>query len=115
MRSALGSKICRFKWTACQLDELVECYTRGDVYRALQDLPKTLEETYERNLLAIDQGRHAEKAIKILTWLTYAKRPLATTEVLQVTGIMIADTHQFDEDEVLEDLNDIRRICSSLV
>jgi hypothetical protein len=107
--------ICRFRWAACQLDELVNCLTGGEVHSALQDLPKTLEETYERILLAIDQGRHPEKAIKILTWLTYAERPLAATEVCQVTGIVLGDEHRFDQDGVLEDPNDILRVCSSLV
>jgi ankyrin repeat protein len=89
--------------------------TRGEVHSALQDLPKTLEETYERILLAIDQGRHAEKAIKILTWLTYAERPLAATEVCHVTGIVLEDEQRFDQDGVLGDPSDVLRICSSLV
>jgi hypothetical protein len=50
-----------------------------------------------------------------LTWLSYAERPLTTTEISQVTGIMTGEECRFDEDEVLEYPNDILRICSSLV
>ena len=107
--------VCRFRWAACQLDALAGCLTRGKVSRALKELPRTLDETYARILQAIDRSEHAEEALKILIWLTYAERPLTTTEVLQVTGIMIEDESRFDEDEVLKDPNDIQRICSSLV
>ena len=105
----------RFRWAACQLDALAQCVTRGKVRRALQDLPKTLDETYARILHAIEEGQNAEEALKILTWLSYAERPLTTAEVSQVTGIVIGEECRFDEDEVLEDSNDILRICSSFV
>jgi len=105
----------RFRWAACQLDTLAGCVTRGKVRRALKELPKTLDETYARILRTIDEGENAEEALRILTWLTYAERPLTAIEVLQVTGIVFEDESRFDEDEVLEDPNDILRICSSLV
>lgn len=105
----------RFRWAACQLDALAQCVTRGKVRRALKDLPKTLDETYARILYAIEEGQNAEVALKILTWLSYAERPLTTTEVSQVTGIVTGEECRFDKDEVVEDSNDILRICSSLV
>jgi hypothetical protein len=107
--------ICRFRWAACQLDTLAGCVTRGKVRRALEELPKTLDETYARILCAIDTGEHAEEALKILTWLTHAERPLTATEVLQVTGIVMEGAQRFEGEEVLEDSNDILRLCSSLV
>jgi hypothetical protein len=107
--------IRRFRWAACQLDTLAGCVTRGKVRRALKELPKTLDETYARILCAIDTGEHAEEALKILTWLAYAERPLTATEVRQVTGIVMEDVHRFDGEEVLKDPNDILLICSSLV
>ncbi|KAI6914759.1 hypothetical protein KC318_g468 [Hortaea werneckii] len=58
-----------FRWAACQLDTLTQCYTRGKVRRALQVLPKDLDETYARILRTIDEGHNAEEALKILTWL----------------------------------------------
>jgi hypothetical protein len=85
------------------------------IFDALKDLPRTLDETYDRIIRKIDERRTANAARKILTWLTYAERPLTATEVLQVTGIVTEDAHRFDEDEVLEDSSDILRICSSLV
>lgn len=94
---------------------LAQCVTRGKVRRALQDLPKTLDETYARILRAIDEGQNAEEAVKILIWLACAERPLTAIEVCQVTGIVIGEECLFDEDEVLQDSTDILRICSSFV
>ncbi|OQN96222.1 hypothetical protein B0A48_17784 [Cryoendolithus antarcticus] len=117
IETTLGRKACgMFRWAACQLDVLVKCVTRGKVRRALQDLPKTLDETYARILQQIDKGENSEEALKILRWLAYAERPLTADELLEVTGILIDEAHtRFDEDEVLEDPRDILRICSSLV
>jgi hypothetical protein len=105
----------RFRWAACQLDTIAQCVTPGKVRRALQDLPKTLEETYGRILRTIDEGQNAEEALKILTWLTYAARPLTVVEALEVTGIFAEGISRFDGDEVLRDSHDILRICPSLV
>lgn len=107
--------IYRFRWAACQLDTLTECVSRGMIFDALKDLPKTLDETYDRIVRKIDERRTATAARQILTWLTYAEHPLTATEVLQVTGLVIDNGHYFDEEKVLEDVNDILRICSSLV
>ncbi|KAI7377440.1 hypothetical protein KC328_g14421 [Hortaea werneckii] len=109
------SLVSQFRWAACQLDVLAQCVTRGKVRRALQDLPKTLDETYARILRAIDEGQNAEEAVKILIWLACAERPLTAIEVCQVTGIVIGEECLFDEDEVLQDSTDILRICSSFV
>ena len=97
------------------MDALAHCVTRGKVRRALQDLPKTLDETYDRIFDAIEAGPNAEEALKVLRWLTYSQRPLQTDWLLEVTGIFLEDGDRFDPDEVLEDVRDVLRLCSSLV
>ncbi|KAI7284250.1 hypothetical protein KC345_g2374 [Hortaea werneckii] len=105
-----------FRWAACQLDTLAHCLTRGKVRRALQDLPKTLYETYDRIIRTIDESQNGEEALKVLRWLVYSQRPLSANELLEVTGIVLEDDNpRFDKDEVLQDLRDILRICLSLV
>lgn len=105
----------RFRWAKCQLDTLAQCFTRGKVRQALKQLPKTLDETYERILRTIDEGQNADEAVKILIWLTYSERPLTAAEVLEVTGIVTGDNPRFDEEELLQDPNDILHVCSSIV
>lgn len=81
----------------------------------MDNLPKTLDETYDRILCTIVQGENADTALQILRWLSYAERPLTTVEVLEVTGIILGDAPGFDDDEMLRDGGDIMRVCPSLV
>ncbi|OQO10695.1 hypothetical protein B0A48_03995 [Cryoendolithus antarcticus] len=104
-----------FRWAGCQLDVLAQCTTKGKVRRALKELPKTLDETYDRIVRSIEGGENAQEAIKILTWLAYSGEPLDNGQLLEVTGIMLDDEPRFDRDEVLTDPRDLLRICSSLV
>lgn len=43
-----------FRWVACQIGALRECHTLAELEDAINSLPATLEETYERALLVID-------------------------------------------------------------
>jgi ankyrin repeat protein len=85
------------------------------VRRTLDELPKNLPEAYDRILRNIDRSRAAAAAREVLRWLVHAQRQLATSELLEVTGFLIQEGPRFDREEVLGDLDDILRICSSLV
>jgi ankyrin repeat protein len=85
------------------------------VRRTLDELPKDLPETYDRILRNIDRSRAAMVAKEILRWLVHAQRQLTTSELLEVTGFPIQEGPRFDKEAVLGDLDDILRICSSLV
>ncbi|KAI7161040.1 hypothetical protein KC349_g3046 [Hortaea werneckii] len=117
IKLTLGKNACgMFRWAACQLDTLAHCFTRGKVRRALQDLPKTLYDTYDCMIRMIDESQNAEEALKILRFLTYAQRPPSANELLEVTGIFLEeDGSRFDKDEVLKSVRDISRICIGLV
>ncbi|KAI7317640.1 hypothetical protein KC315_g10342 [Hortaea werneckii] len=116
IEQTLGKQACgMFRWAACQLDTLTHCLTLGKVRRTLQDLPKTLYDTYDRMVRTIYESQNGEEALKVLRWLVFARRPLSANELLQVTGIVIEeDVARFDKDEVLKDPRDILRICSGL-
>ena len=85
------------------------------VRRTLDELPKDLPETYDRILRNIDRSRAAMAAREILRWLVHAQRQLTTSELLEVTGFTFKERPCFDKEAVLGDLDDILRICSSLV
>ncbi|OCL13022.1 hypothetical protein AOQ84DRAFT_283938, partial [Glonium stellatum] len=102
-----------FRWTACQLDALGSCLTRAKLRKALQNLPPTLAETYERILVSI--GPNADYAQQILRWLTFSKEPLSTEQIAEVVAIDVDNGGVFDEDGILESPNDVLTICSSLV
>ncbi|KAF8133974.1 hypothetical protein EV363DRAFT_1214661, partial [Boletus edulis] len=77
-----------FRWVQCSIDTLDRCVTRKEVRNALDSLPKGLDETYERILLAIDMetpsGRLAQRA---LVWLVAAHRNLRLTEIMEALSI----------------------------
>ncbi|PVH67502.1 ankyrin, partial [Cadophora sp. DSE1049] len=102
-----------FRWVVCQLDVLRKCLKLDALRKALKSLPKTLDETYARILLGIDED-YRQDAFRILQWLVYSARPLRIEEIVEVIAI---DTEQsrFDPENRLPDPRDLLTICSSLV
>ena len=82
--------------------------------KSLATLPSTLDETYDRIVLAIDE-EDSEYAIRILRWLTFSSRPLLVEEISEIVAIDVERDPMFDRQEVLEDPLEALNICSSLV
>ena len=104
----------RFRWAVCQLETLRKCIKPSALRKVLASLPKTLDDTYERILCAIDEA-HAEDALKILQWLAFSTRPLELQELAEATAITLEDIPKFDPEDRLRHPTDILAICSSLV
>jgi hypothetical protein len=66
----------------CQLDHLARCLPRH-IEEALQELPDTLDETYERTLREID-NTNWESARRLLQCVTVASRPLRVDELADI-------------------------------
>ena len=61
----------RFRWAVCQIDVLRRLkYERGNIEKALRNLPETLDETYERILLAISEEERLS-VHHIFQWISY--------------------------------------------
>jgi hypothetical protein len=82
--------------------------------KALESLPKTLEETYARILANIDE-KHRQYAIRILQFLTYSERPLTIHEVVDLIVVEPNGSVPFDPKLRLPKPREIMKICSSLV
>jgi len=82
--------------------------------KALDTLPHTLDQTYERILTNIRE-EDCVYAMRILQWLTFSARPLSVQEVAHVAAIDSERDPAFDRDEVLVDPLEVLEICSSLV
>ncbi len=83
---------CRFRWAVCQLDALRRCFPSG-IRHALNELPKSLDETYDRILLGIAEERQ-EYAQRLFRCLAESIRPLCVEELAEVLAI------RFDAGEV---------------
>ena len=75
----------RFRWVYCQLDTLRRCFP-SSIRKTLNELPTTLDETYERTL----EGIHKEKrqhAHRLFQCLVAAVRPLYVVELAEIFAI----------------------------
>src|SRR5882757_713417 len=72
----------RFRWVFCQLQVLRHCFPPS-VRRILDELPDTLDETYERVLREIKKANWAI-AHRLMQCLVVAVRPLLVNELAEV-------------------------------
>ncbi|KAH9178045.1 hypothetical protein EDB89DRAFT_2064425 [Lactarius sanguifluus] len=87
-----------FRWVFCQLEILRHCFP-ASVLNILEQLPESLDETYERILREISRANR-DHAYRLLQCLTVAVRPLRVEE--------LAERWEDNEEAVLS-------ACSSLV
>ena len=80
----------RFRWAFCQLDTLRRCMP-SSIRKALNELPTTLDETYERVLQEIPKEKR-EHARRLFQCLVVAIRPLHVEELAELFAI------EFDQD-----------------
>jgi hypothetical protein len=77
----------RFRWAFCQLDTLRRCLA-SSIRNALDELPTTLDDTYERALQQIhkEKWRHAHRLFQCLV---AAIRPLRVDELAEIFAIRL--------------------------
>ena len=109
----------RFRWVYCQLEALRHCFP-GSVRHMLEELPESLDETYERILKGINKANR-EHAHRLLQCLTVAIRPLRVSELAEVLAVDFdtasgSETPKLKTDWRWGDQEDaILSTCSSLI
>jgi ankyrin repeat domain-containing protein 50 len=107
--------VSRFQWVTCQLDMLRRCTSINTIRKAMSALPKSLDETYDRLLLGIDEI-HQTEVMKVLHALTVSVRQLTLEEVVEILATDLEPTPpRFEPDSRLLDPRTILSMCSSLV
>src|SRR5277367_4512092 len=104
---------CRFRWVVCQLDTLRRCLKPSAVRKTLKELPKTLDETYDRILLNIPHDYHHDAQV-VFSLLAFAHRPISLLEAAEAVAIDL-ENGSFDPRNRLPDPCSILKICSSFV
>ncbi|KAH9081537.1 hypothetical protein EDB83DRAFT_2547462 [Lactarius deliciosus] len=106
-----------FRWVYCQLEVLQNCL-RPSIRQKLGELPKTLDETYERILREIGKA-DGDLARRILQCLSVASRPLCIEELSEVLALNFTAAKgipEFDEHWQSQDRQQALMItCSSLI
>ena len=87
----------RFRWVFCQLEILRDCLPPS-VRRTLDELPESLDETYERILKEIKKPNR-DHARRLLQCLVVAIRPLRVEELAEVLAV------DFDKADEIPKLN----------
>jgi hypothetical protein len=108
----------RFRWVFCQLEVLRYCFPPS-VRQILEELPETLDETYERILRDINKANRGH-AHRLLQCLTVAVRPLRVAELAEVLAVdfdtVINGTSKLNTDWRWEDRQQaVLSTCSSLI
>ena len=106
----------RFRWVYCQLVDLRPCFP-SNLRRMLEELPKSLDGTYQRILKEINNANRIQ-AHQALQCLAVAQRPLRVEELAEVLALDV-DTGgipTFNANLRLEDHEAaVLSACSSLV
>ena len=102
-----------FRWAHCQLETLADHNTAHEIKMALDDVPRTLEQTYQAFLARIPQHQCAI-ARKTLFWVAFALKPMRLKELSEAIIIgehraIIHEDMRLLRDEVL------LKSCSSLI
>src|ERR1700679_255387 len=79
------TRSCRFRWIVCQLEALRRCFPSA-IHLALDKLPMSLDETYDRILLGISRERQ-EYAQRLFQCLAESIRPLRAEELAEILAI----------------------------
>ncbi|KAI0198926.1 hypothetical protein F4808DRAFT_231038 [Astrocystis sublimbata] len=116
-----------FLWADLQIRDLAKYSRKPDIRRALERLPKDLNQTYERILLAIDHF-YIQEVMSVLKWLTSSFSPLRVADLADIAAFRLhmddehsptpsvrSSTVSFDSDYRFDDPAEMLRILSGLV
>ncbi|KAL8933454.1 MAG: hypothetical protein Q9216_006354 [Gyalolechia sp. 2 TL-2023] len=104
-----------FRWVTCQMDHLCELPNDTSRRKALGNLPRGLNATYERILRRVNASNREVRLLvsRALRWIIHSEGYLSTTELCEAISINFGDTWR-DADSVPDEV-EILRWCSSLV
>lgn len=113
----------RFRWAVCQLDVLRRLKTAAQVNAALDTLPETLDETYERILSIIPKYyKHIVRRVLVILCSSsklrngnYTAYNRISSDRLIATVLSAADEHTRHPDRSMSYTEMLRDICGCLV
>ena len=97
------------------MDSLVEKLNPLQVRAALKNLPEGMNGTYDEAMERVERQDDSRKQLakRVLSWITYAVRPLSVEELQHALAVM-PDTTELDPDGITDD-ETLTSICAGLV
>ena len=98
----------RFRWVVLQLAELEKCSSRYEIDKQLAELPKGLDEIYNRILKNIDE-KHRADTRTFLQWLAFCNRPMTIKEIAETITVDLSSEKcpVFNQDKRYTDPRDV--------
>ncbi|KAH0543788.1 hypothetical protein FGG08_001970 [Glutinoglossum americanum] len=97
------------------MDSLASKRNRREVRKALENLPKELDDTYKEAMQRIESQDEGDVKLAegVLSWISFALRPLTIRELQHALAVELEDT-DIDE-EALSDEEILVSVCAGLV
>src|SRR5271170_4488919 len=97
------------------MDSLVAKFNAREVRAALENLPEGMDGTYDEAMERVERqdDRRKRLAIRVLSWIIYAVRPLSVKELQHALAVM-PDTTKLDPEDIIDD-EILTSICVGLV
>ena len=97
------------------MDSLVGKLNARAVRTALENLPEGMDDTYDEAMERVERQDDIRKQLakRVLSWITYAIRPLSVKE-LQHALAVVPDTTNLDPDDITDD-EILTSVCAGLV
>jgi hypothetical protein len=111
-------KAARFLLAGLHVDSLLDKRTKAKVISALNTLSAgsgALKDAYSKAITRIDGQLHEDSALAktVLSWISYAQRPLTTGELCHALAVKL-DDEELDDNNI-PDVGDIVSVCAGLV
>ncbi|KAE8442960.1 hypothetical protein EG329_002498 [Mollisiaceae sp. DMI_Dod_QoI] len=103
-----------FLWVEFQLNDLCDAESDYGIIQVLDNLPRSLSETYDRLLGRIEGLHRATMIERMFKWLVCARQPLHVDELREAVAFTLDDV-EWDPNKIVTDLNRLVRACSNLV
>ena len=105
----------RFLLARLHMDSLVGKLNSRQVRAALENLPEGMDGTYDEAMERVERQDDSRKELakRVLSWITYAVRPLSVKELQHALAVM-PDTTKLDPDDITDD-EILTSVCAGLV
>ncbi|KAK8085478.1 NACHT domain protein [Apiospora hydei] len=113
-KSLLKGSQGMYLWAYYQIKEICVQHCDEDIRRALENLPETLAELFERVLRRIKAQHHGPAAQKVFPWIVGAKRLLSIAELREAVAVEIGQEYT-DTSRFYNDMEHVASWCESLV
>ncbi|MAD83975.1 MAG: hypothetical protein CL912_13520 [Deltaproteobacteria bacterium] len=104
----------RFLWVEFQLCDLCEAESDYGIRLVLENLPRSLRETYDRLLRRIEGPERRSMILRMFKWIVCARQPLHVDQIREGIAFTLED-EEWSQEKIPTNLSRLIRACTNLV